>query len=143
MNTTIKKMLVAVSTAASVGLLLGITLGILRGKDTSDKVLAGIIFGILGALIFAALTAYIAVIIICALKDKPFFTALGIIFLLQPAISWLPVVGAIRIAKPTSSWAFRYYDEDKMKIARERFPAKYAAAAKSVKLCERESRLSS
>jgi len=44
------------------------------------------------------------------------------------------VIGAIRIAKPTSDWALKYYDEEK--IARERFPAKYAASAKAVKEAE-------
>lgn len=53
-------------------------------------------------------------LVICLLKGKYWFGLIGL--LLHPF--WY--VGAIRLAKPDSSWA-RRYDEAKLAVARERF----------------------
>jgi hypothetical protein len=54
--------------------------------------------------------------LICALKGKYVMAALGV---LLPV--WLWPIGAIRLAKPNSLWAHRFYDGAKMVQARERY----------------------
>jgi hypothetical protein len=50
---------------------------------------------------------------------------LFLVFALVPVVSlWAvipPIVGAIKIAKPDSFWARRFYDAQKLEIARKRF----------------------
>jgi hypothetical protein len=53
--------------------------------------------------------------VICAMKGKWGFAFLGL--LLYPV--WL--IGAIRLAKPGSLWASRWYGEDKLARAEQRF----------------------
>ncbi len=58
---------------------------------------------------------HIGYTIICLLKGK---LITGLIGLPMPSFS---VIGAIRLAKPSSFWAKRFYDEKKMARAQERF----------------------
>lgn len=68
-------------------------------------------------------------IIICGLKEKFAFVAISLIGILLfsrvqilfDAAFALAVVGAVRIAKPTSEWARRYYGSTKMAQALTRF----------------------
>jgi hypothetical protein len=68
--------------------------------------------------------------LICFLKGKPglgmlgaLVIALGFFFAIAvPFLGWFPIIGAIRLAKPESSWAARLYNEQKMANARARFP---------------------
>jgi hypothetical protein len=68
-------------------------------------------------------------VIICALKEKVAFAAISLIGVLLfsrvqilfDAAFALAVVGAVRIAKPTSGWARRYYGPKKMAQALTRF----------------------
>ncbi len=54
-------------------------------------------------------------IVINALKGKWGFVALGFL------LGWAWLAGAIRLAKPDSFWARRWYGLEKMQRARERF----------------------
>jgi hypothetical protein len=65
--------------------------------------------------------AYIASYVICAMKGKAWFVITGIVCLPFARISFWPVIGAIRLAKPNSAWARLYYNEDKMEIVRKRY----------------------
>ncbi len=55
-------------------------------------------------------------IVVTASKGKYGMLALGV--LIHP-VWWF---GAIRLAKPNSYWARRFYDADKLQRARNRFP---------------------
>jgi hypothetical protein len=55
--------------------------------------------------------------LVCVAKTK-FWVALCFI----PPLSPLVVAGAIRLAKPHSPWAKRFYSREKMQQAVERFP---------------------
>lgn len=68
------------------------------------------------------LAAYIAALIFSWIKGKRVFAVIGVITLFVPGMSLLPVIGAIRIARPNSTWARKYYGPKKMQIARIRFP---------------------
>jgi hypothetical protein len=57
----------------------------------------------------------IGLVAINVLKGKPWLAALGLVV----HICWY--VGAIRLAKPDSWWARRYYDEDKLHRSQVRF----------------------
>lgn len=71
---------------------------------------------------------------VCFRKGKPVFGALGLISIPIPLfIGWFAVVGAIRLAKPSSSWASDRYDQRKMAAARLRFPDEGEATAQSAK----------
>lgn len=72
---------------------------------------AGLLTGVL------YLVAVVISVGICAAKGKPWLAIAGV--LLSPAWS---CVGAIRLAKPGSRWAGRYYDSDKLAYSRRRFP---------------------
>jgi len=75
------------------------------------------------------------------MKGKPVFVIIGVVGLLaiatkpkkesndivrelsaQIIIKVWPVIGAIRLAKPNSTWARRYYGSEKMQLAHMRFP---------------------
>jgi hypothetical protein len=88
----------------------------------TNMLLNGLVAGA-GGCIFAA---YIAAVIFSWMKGKRVFATIGIILLFVPGMSLWPVIGAIRIAKPNSTWARKYYDERKMQIARSRFPKEAA-----------------
>jgi hypothetical protein len=65
-------------------------------------------------------TAFAAV---CFLKEKTF---VGLVGLFVPLVA---VVGALRLGKPHSRWARRFYDEKKLDRARKRFAEPLAAAS--------------
>jgi hypothetical protein len=54
---------------------------------------------------------------VCALKGK---WKLAVVGLIAPAPFWIP--GAIRLAKPGSWWARRWYSPEKLALANARFP---------------------
>jgi hypothetical protein len=84
------------------------------------------VFMILWACILAG---GVLVIVICFLKGKPVFGALSILALfLRGSLSLWAIIGAIRIAKPHSWWARRYYGPEKMNIAHQRFTPLYKDA---------------
>jgi hypothetical protein len=58
---------------------------------------------------------------LCLLKGK---LATGLIGLPLPLVA---LVGALRLAKPESFWARRFYSERKMSKSEERFGARYLA----------------
>jgi hypothetical protein len=89
---------------------------------TDNPLLNSLLNGLAGGLGASAVAAYIAAIVISGLKGKPFMVVMGILTLGMPAFSLWPVIGAIRIAKPNSTWARKYYGEEKMQIALTRFP---------------------
>ena len=64
---------------------------------------------------------HISYTIICLLKGK---IATGLISLPVPLVA---LVGAIRLAKPSSFWARRFYSEPKMAQAEERFGERHLA----------------
>jgi hypothetical protein len=64
---------------------------------------------------------HITYTMICLLKGK---LATGLIGLPVPLVA---LVGAVRVAKPESFWARRFYSDRKMKKAERRFGAAYAA----------------
>jgi hypothetical protein len=68
-------------------------------------------------LVAAVVAISVAGAIVCALKGKWGFFFLSIV--LWPV---LPLIGAIRVAKPTSWWAKGYYEADKRRLSRQRFP---------------------
>jgi len=92
-------------------------------KADAGMAIIGFVFG-------AVPGGYLGSAVICGFKGKPIFTAIGLVALLLPALGvfpgaillLLPVIGAIRIAKPNSTWARKYYDGQKLQIARTRFP---------------------
>ncbi len=53
------------------------------------------------------LLIYIGIMILCEMKGKPWFTALGLLFI--P----FSLVGAIRLAKPESYWDRKWYGKEK------------------------------
>jgi hypothetical protein len=55
---------------------------------------------------------------VCMLKGKSIFAVFGLFF-----VSAVGLIGAIRLAKPDSYWACRFYDDAKCAKARTRFPA--------------------
>jgi len=71
------------------------------------------------------LAGYAYLIVICFLKGKPGFGALGILGFFLPVIGWVAIIGATRIAKPDSWWARKYYGPEKMNIAHQRFTPLY------------------
>jgi hypothetical protein len=70
------------------------------------------------AILFAG---YISLIVICFLKGKGGMAVLGIFGFFVPFLWWATLIGACRIAKPTSWWARKKYGPDKMGIAHRRF----------------------
>lgn len=58
-----------------------------------------------------------ALFAINALKGKFLLALLAFV----PVLFWLAVAGAIRLARPKSWWARRYYDADKLDAAEDRF----------------------
>ena len=67
------------------------------------------------AIVLAGLLVSVATGVITGLKGKYGFLAAGLLI----GLFW--IVGALRLAKPDSWWARRFYDEEKMRRARERF----------------------
>jgi hypothetical protein len=78
------------------------------------------VFALVG---ITALSLYVWSVVICFLKGKPVFGTLGILALFVGGFSLWAIIGASRIAKPTSWWARKKYSPEKMKIANQRFPS--------------------
>ena len=57
----------------------------------------------------------IGLLVICWLKGKRGFAFLGVV------VPFVWLIGAIRLAKPTSYWATRWYGDAKMAEAEQRF----------------------
>ena len=53
--------------------------------------------------------------VVTGLKGKPWLLLLGLV------IGWCWIFGSLRIAKPQSWWARRFYDESKLMESRMRF----------------------
>jgi len=66
------------------------------------------------SLIFAC-GADVGLLVVCWLKGKPGMLLLG---LFVPLVG---LIGAIRLAKPASYWAWHWYDQDKMAEGQRRF----------------------
>jgi hypothetical protein len=66
--------------------------------------------------ILIVLAIWIVRAVICVMKGKPWFAAIGVL-----VFGIFSIVGAIRLAKPTSRWAWRY-DERTMAESMRRFP---------------------
>jgi len=64
--------------------------------------------------IFACLVD-IGLLVVCWLKGKPGMVVLGCF------VPLVGLIGAIRLAKPTSYWAWHWYDQDKMAEGQRRF----------------------
>jgi hypothetical protein len=76
-----------------------------------------------------AIVIHLSMVAITVAKGK-YRTAL--IGTFTPFVAW---VGAIRLARPSSSWATRRYDDDKMARARERaerFDERFGATARQM-----------
>ncbi len=73
------------------------------------------IIGFVVALVCAAIT-------ITALKGK--YTMLVLAFFVGSVVVW--TIGACRLAKPWSVWARTFYEEERMAVARSRFPERDA-----------------
>lgn len=97
--------------------------------STPDKDLAYPVGYLLGLGTILALFASTAVI--CFLKGKPVFGILGILVLLFGGFSLWALIGACRIAKPTSWWARKKYGPEKMDIAHRRFTPVYNEVQKA------------
>jgi hypothetical protein len=67
----------------------------------------------------------IGLLVICWLKGKPGMVLFG---LFVPLVG---LIGAIRLATPTSYWAWRAYDPEKMAEAHRRFATSEGAVADS------------
>jgi uncharacterized membrane protein len=68
-----------------------------------------------GLIVVALFVAWLATVTICAMKGKPWFAALGILW------GTFALVGAIRLAKPNSWWDRHMYEDRKHELAVERF----------------------
>jgi hypothetical protein len=68
---------------------------------------------------FGGIGFHLVMAVVCFLKGK---LATGLIGIVVPVVA---LVGAVRLAKPSSPWALRRYDEPKRERARSRFGATY------------------
>jgi hypothetical protein len=59
---------------------------------------------------------------ICRRKRKPVLARLGWIGLVVPGLFVFPLVGASRLAKPSSQWAVLHYGDDFLGLAARRYP---------------------
>ena len=99
------------------------------GASTPDKDLAYQVGYLLG--LGAILALFASTAVICFLKGKPVFGILGVLALLFGGFSLWPLIGACRIAKPTSWWARKKYGPEKMDIAHRRFTPVYNEVQKA------------
>jgi hypothetical protein len=65
---------------------------------------------------------YVWTVVVCFQKGKSGFGMLGIAAVIIPFVGWLPFIGAMRLAKPSSPWARKRYGPDKVARAWARFP---------------------
>ena len=77
------------------------------------------------------LALFASTAVICFLKGKPVFGILGVLALLFGGFSLWALIGACRIAKPTSWWAGKKYGPEKMDIAHRRFTPVYNKVQKA------------
>lgn len=98
--------------------------------DGTDYRAVGEAIGYWGALLLF-LGLYIWAIIVCFMKGKPIFALLSIVSAFIPFVGWLPIIGALRIAKPESRWARKKYGPEKMDIAHRRFTPVYNEVQKA------------
>ena len=109
-----RKSIDALMVACVVGLVLLVgTSPVGVGSEDIDEV-----GGVIAALV---IIIHIGFTVVCLVKGK---ISLGLIGLPVPLVS---VIGAIRLAKPTSFWARRFYREPKLAAASQRFGADYQA----------------
>jgi len=73
-------------------------------------------------IVLGAVGLYVSAIVVCFRKGKPGFGWLGIAGVFVPFLGWFPIVGAFRLAKPTSPWAQSRYGSEQMTLAAIRFP---------------------
>jgi hypothetical protein len=59
----------------------------------------------------------VASAVVTALKGKPWLLLLGLL------VGWCWIFGSLRLAKPQSWWARRFYDSTKLNESRARFNA--------------------
>jgi hypothetical protein len=100
--------------------------------STPDKDLAYQVGYALGLGTILALFASTAVV--CFLKGKPVFGILAVLALLFGGFSLWALIGACRIAKPTSWWARKKYGPEKMDIAHRRFTPVYNELQKATRV---------
>ncbi len=76
-------------------------------------------------LVFFLGAAYLALVVLSFLKGRSAYAWIGVagvIPVLIPFVGWFPLVGALRYAKPNSSWARGHYGPAQMAEAELRFP---------------------
>jgi hypothetical protein len=88
-------------------------LALLLGAFTVVVVLAAVVPHQAGEI--TGLAVGLGALTVCWLKGKR-----GL-FVLSFLIPFVPFIGAIRLAKPNSYWAARWYDAEKMERAEQRF----------------------
>jgi hypothetical protein len=103
---------VMVASVIAVALLLGTSPIGVDAQTARTEGLTGVFVTVAIDLIFA---------IICLLKGKLITGLLGL------PIPFVALVGAVRLAKPSSYWARRWYSERKLARAHERFGSRYQA----------------
>jgi len=64
-------------------------------------------------LLFAGL--FVAAGVVTGLKGKPWLLVIGLV------IGWCWIFGSLRLAKPQSWWARRFYDSSKLSLSQMRF----------------------
>jgi hypothetical protein len=107
---------VMIACVVGLGMLMATSpLGIERENDESAAAL-GVVLGV-----------HILITVICLLKGK---LVMGLVGLPAPGLS---LFGAIRVAKPNSFWARRFYGEKKLAKSERRFGAAYAARREAVR----------
>jgi hypothetical protein len=79
------------------------------------------------AAVALALSLHIAITVVCLLKGK---IILGLVGLPLPTLSFY---GAIRLAKPHSFWARRFYGDKKTAKAEKRFGHDYVARREAMR----------
>ncbi|OZM84315.1 hypothetical protein CFP66_03405 [Pseudonocardia sp. MH-G8] len=102
-----------------------------EGRSSVDAALVAVIVGSLllvganpfgddptGGAVVAALGVVVnlAFALVAILKGRPVLAVVGVF------VPFLALVAALRLARPTSPWARRRYDEHRMERARRRFP---------------------
>ena len=58
---------------------------------------------------------YVAAAVVTGLKGKPWFLLLGLV------VGWCWIFGSLRVEKPQSWWARRFYDSAKLSQSQVRF----------------------
>jgi hypothetical protein len=85
----------------------------------------GSIWGTIGVIVVV-----LGIVLLAAAKGRPFLAVVGIFI---PVVA---MVGALRLARPSSIWAQRRYDIDEMRRARERYAPTTPLARLGTKLSD-------